>query len=205
MAAETKLVLVRSSHALPLGMDLVDSRDGAVLAWARLHTAQVVADRVNAAHPDPDLAPGRDALTAELPSFLVEDDCADDDDDLSARYLLPSRERLEFVEVLSELVGWTGRRVSIFVGRLGAAGAASFTATLAGLDPAAEGSEFVIVRFERSPGFVDLDPDLMTAFRVRLEPIGARSLEFDRDGHRALAIQLLGQSEDPLGESGASS
>lgn len=199
MAAETRLVLLRRSLALPFGMDLVDGRDGVVLAWARLHTAHVVADRVNETYPDPELAPGREALMLEM-AWLMQ--CARNGggEEIADRFMLPSRERAGFVEVLSQLVGWVGHRVSVFVGCGGDAGAASFTATLIGVDPEAEGNEFVLVRFEDGPGFVDLDPEVMSAFRVRLEPLGIHWLEFDKEDRRALSIQPLDQLDEAGGE-----
>lgn len=186
---------------MPVGMDLIDSRDGVVLAWARLYTAHLVAGRVNETYHDLELAPGRDALMLEM-AWLIS--CAGDGgdrDEIASRFMLPSRERVEFVEVLSELVGWVGRRVSVFAGPPGRPGAASFTATLVGVDPEAEGNEFVLVRFEEGPGFVDLDPEVMSAFRVRLEPLGVHWLEFDKDGHRLLSIQPLDQLDEAGGES----
>jgi hypothetical protein len=146
--------------------------------------------------PDPDFAADRQQLTPELSSPKDDPESAGPEEGICLRMMLPSREPLESVEVLSELVGWVGRRVSVFVGRPGDAGAASFTATIAGLDPEAEGNEFVLVRFEEGPGFVDLDPDVMAAYRVRLEPNEAHWLEFDREGHRALSIRLIGEADD---------
>lgn len=185
---------------MPFGMDLVDSRDGAVLAWARLHTAHVVAEHVNETYPDLELAPDRQALMLEL-AWLIQGAQDGDGDEVADRFMLPVRERAEFVEVLSELVGWVGRRVSVFVGCPGWPGAASFTATLAGVDPEAEGNEFVLVRFERGPGFVDLDPEVMTAFRVRLEPLGIQWLEFGRGDRRVLSIQPLDERHEAGGGS----
>ncbi len=202
MAAETKLVLIRRSLTLPFGMDLIDSRDGIVLAWARLHTAYVLADRVNETYPDPDLARDGLTLSLEMSSQLRDLEGGGDGEDIAARFMLPSRERLEFVEVLAELIGWVGRRVSVDVGRPGDAGTASFTATLIGVDsePEAQRDDFVLVRFEDGPGFVDLDPEAMTAFGVRLEAIGIRWLEFDKRGSRAVAIRPL-KADEAGGES----
>jgi hypothetical protein len=150
--------------------------------------------------PDRDCAaPEKLTLGSEAPTNGPASACPRDA--VGQRIPLPSRERLVFVEVLSELVGWVGRRVSVFVGRPGDAGAASFTATVAGLDPESEGTEFVMVRFEEGRGFVDLDPDVMTAYRVRLEPNEAHWLEFDREGHRALSIRLIGEDDDMEGSS----
>lgn len=200
MSAETKLVLIRRSRALPFGMDLIDSRDGFALAWARLHTAHVVAGRVNETYPDLELAPGHEALMLEL-AWLMHCVREGGGDEVAHRFMLPSREQAELVEVLSELVGWVGRRVSVFVGHPGQPGAASFTATLTGVDPEAEGNEFVLIRFEESPGFVDLDPEVMTAFRIRLEPLGIHWLEFEKGARRVLSIQPLDGSDETGGES----
>lgn len=201
MAANAQLVLIRRSLTLPFGMDLIDSRDGVVLAWARLHTAYVLADRVNETYPDPNLAPDSLTLSLEMSSQLQDLEGGGEGRDPAARFMVPSRERAEFVEVLSELVGWVGRRVSVFVGNPGFPGAASFTATLIGVDPEAEGNEFVLVRFENGPGFIDLDPEVMTAFRVRLEPLRIQWLEFDKEDRRALSIQPLDQLDEAGGES----
>lgn len=152
-------------------------------------------DRLDPDHASPEKLTRRSEAPMAGPASICPQDA------VVRRMMLPSRERLDFVEVLSELVGWVGRRVSVLVGRPGDAGAASFTATLAGLDPESEGNEFVLVRFEEGRGFVDLDPDVMTAFRVRIKPTEAHWLEFDRDGHRALSIRPIGED----GESGASS
>ncbi len=193
MTTETNLVLIRRSQVVPFGMDLIDSRDGFALAWARLHAAYLVAGRVNEAYPDACVAPDREVLMMELASHLVDSDDADDEDALSGGFMVPRRERLEFVEVLSELVGWVGRRVSVSVGPLGVSGAASFTGTLIGVDPEAEalGDRFVLVRFDDGASFVDLDPETMPGFRVRLEPAGLLWLEFEKEGCRALSIRPI--------------
>ena len=70
MAADVNLVLLRRSQVMPIGMDLVDSRDGTVLAWAPTSTANPVAERMNLAYPDRDLAPEAEALMRELPSYM---------------------------------------------------------------------------------------------------------------------------------------
>lgn len=72
MVAEANLVLIRRSQTMPLGVDLVDSRDGTVLAWARLRTGYLVAGRANRAYPDRDLAPDPETLRRELSDFLPD-------------------------------------------------------------------------------------------------------------------------------------
>lgn len=78
MAADTNLVLLRDSLAVSLGMDLVDSRNGIVLAWAPNYTAIPLAERLNLAYPDRDLAPDSDTLMHELPSYMGGEGGADD-------------------------------------------------------------------------------------------------------------------------------
>lgn len=195
MGAETKLVLVRRSSTMPIGMDLVDSRDGTVLAWARLRTAYLVAGRVNEVYPDRDLAPDSGLLVLELESHLGDVGRAESD----AARMLPSRERLDFVGVLTELLGWVGERVSVFVGCPGDAGVASFSATLARVAPELEDDPFLLIRFERESDWVDLDPEVMTAFRVRDEISETTWLEFEVSGRRALSIRLAadgGEGDD---------
>jgi hypothetical protein len=177
---------------MPIGMDLVDSRDGTVLAWARLRTAYVVADRVNEAYPDPGLAPDSGPLIDELQSHLSDAGSAES----AAVRMLPIRERLDFVEVLAELLGWVGRVVSVFVGCPGIAGAASFSTTLTRVAPELEDDRFLLIRFERESDFVDLDPDVMTAYRARDQISGASWLEFEVKGRRVLSIRPVDEAGD---------
>src|SRR5690349_21813184 len=62
VADSKRLVLVREPLWPDFGLNLVDSRDDTVLAWAPTATAIPVAERINQAYPDRDLAPDPEAL-----------------------------------------------------------------------------------------------------------------------------------------------
>lgn len=74
MTHRTPLVLTREPLApgIDLGIDLVDSRNGQVLAWAPNYTAFPLARYLNRIFPDAALAPNHEALKRELPRYMEE-------------------------------------------------------------------------------------------------------------------------------------
>lgn len=66
------LVLLREPMEIAIGLDIVDSRSGKVLAWAPNYTAIPLAEYLNTLYPIAEFAPNHEQLKLEIPRHLNE-------------------------------------------------------------------------------------------------------------------------------------